>query len=95
MTPTQSARCGASASTKRRTSRAKAPSFGPDREEAGDRGRRALVGVRGPEVERHGRRLEGGADGQQADRDQRRRRQRAGSTSAGPISAMRVVPVRP
>ena len=52
--------------------------LGPDRQEAGDRCRRSLVGVWRPVVERYGRRLEGGAHRQQRDRRQRRRQQVAG-----------------
>ena len=65
------------------------------RHEAGDRRRRAFVGVGRPHVERHRRHLEREADEQQAERQQlhRRRRHRLRRHAALPMRSSRVLPV--
>ena len=67
---------GPSASTNRRRISANAPTFGPDRQVAGDRRRRALVRVRRPVVERDGGDLERDAGRQEGEAHRQAGRQR-------------------
>ena len=68
----QSSRIGPRPWTRIRIIAANPAAFGPDRHEGGDRRRRAVVGVRRPHVERHGRDLEAEADDEQQQRQQQR-----------------------
>ena len=69
--------------------------LGRDRQERGDRRRRALVRVGGPRVERHRRDLEGEADDDEHDADDSRLISLSSSANGAPISVSYVVPVTP
>ena len=97
--PGTTSRCsGSNADRNTRDERRERRRLHAGRHEAGHDGRRALVGVRRPHVERHGRHLEGEADEQQPERDQRERpgaRRRSRRQHAADAGRACVLPVRP
>ena len=93
MTASQSARMRAKAVREDADQQGEGAQLGAHRQEPGDGGGRALVGIRGPVVKRDGGGLEGASHREHADGHDAPRA--PASISPAPISLMRVVPVSP